>query len=68
MSRTTDEAVEWLINTVKTALEEGRTTASELEDWLLAAISLEEMAMEEEADAREARTFSQWMGPAGTVH
>lgn len=68
MTKTSNEAVEWMIEVVKTALEEGTATASELEDWLLAAISLEELALEEAADAREARTFSSWMMPTGTLH
>lgn len=69
MTKTTDEAIEQLIETVKEALEDGRATASELEEWLLAAIMLEEMALEEERDAREARTFAMWMGSASaTLH
>ena len=68
MTKTTYEAVDWMIEVVKTALEEGTASASELEDWLLAAISLEELALEEAADAREARTFSSWMTPTGTLH
>jgi hypothetical protein len=53
---------------VKTALEEGHASASDLEEWLLAAVTLEELALEEAADAREARTFSSWMSPGGTLH
>lgn len=68
MTKTTDEAVEWLIDVVKTALEEGHASASDLEEWLLAAVTLEELALEEAADAREARTFSSWMSPGGTLH
>jgi hypothetical protein len=68
VTKTTNEAVDWMIEVVKTALEEGTASASELEDWLLAAISLEELALEEAAEAREARTFASWMRPTGTLH
>jgi len=68
VTKTTYEAVDWMIEVVKTALEEGTASASELEEWLLAAISLEELALEEAADAHEARTFSSWMQPTGTLH
>jgi hypothetical protein len=68
MRKTTDEAVEWLINAVKDALEDGRASASELEEWLLAAIALEEMSMDEESEARESPTFGTWASPIGTVH
>lgn len=68
MSKTHEAAVEWLIETVKEALEDGRATAADLEEWLLAAILLEEMALEEQRDAQEARTFDAWMSSAGTVH
>jgi hypothetical protein len=68
MRKTTDEAVEWLINAVKDALEDGRASASDLEEWLLAAIALEELALEEEHDTRESPTFGTWAGPIGTVH
>jgi len=68
MSKTTDAAVEWLIETVKEALEEGRATETDLEEWLLAAILLEEMALEEQRDAQEARTFGSWFAPSGTLH
>ena len=66
--KTTYEAVDWMIEVVKTALEEGTASASQLEEWLLAAISLEELSLEEAADARDARTFSGVMTPAGTLH
>ena len=68
MRKTTDDAVEWLINAVKDALEDGRASASDLEEWLLAAISLEELTMDEESEARESPTFGTWAGPIGTVH
>jgi hypothetical protein len=68
VTRTTYEAVDWMIEVVKTALEEGTASTSELESWLLAAISLEELALEEAADDREARTFSSWIAPTGTLH
>ncbi len=44
MTKTTDEAVEWLIDVVQQAIEDGRATADELEDWLLAAMALEDLA------------------------
>ncbi len=68
MTKTTDAAVEWLIETVKEALEEGRATATDLEEWLLAAILLEEMALEEQRDVQEARTFGTWFANPGTLH
>lgn len=69
MTKTTEAAVEWLIETVKVALEEGRATETELEEWLLAAILLEDMAMEEQQDDQEARAFGAWFAtPNGTVH
>lgn len=68
MTKTTEDAVEWLIETVKEALEEGRATATELEEWLLAAILLEEMALEEQRDVQEARTFDAWFAASGTMH
>lgn len=61
MRKTTDEAVEWLIDAVKDALADGRASASDLEEWLLAAIALEELALEEEYETREARTFASWL-------
>jgi hypothetical protein len=68
MAKTTDDAIEQLIATVKAALEDGRASASDLEEWLLAAIMLEEMALEEERDARETRSFANWMLAGTTVH
>lgn len=68
MTKTTDEAVEWLIDVVQQALEDGRATADELEDWLLAAMALEDLAQAEELDAREARAFTDWMRPRATLH
>ena len=68
MTKTTDDAIEWLIHAVKDALEDGRATESELEEWLLAAITLEEIALEEQHDAAETRTFSTWMKPSATLH
>lgn len=68
MAKTTDEAIEQLIATVKEALEDGRASASDLEEWLLAAIMLEEMSLEEEHDARDNRTFSSWMLAGTTLH
>jgi hypothetical protein len=68
MTRLDVEAVERLIDVVKEALETGRASTSDLEEWLLAAIALEELALEEEADAFEIRTFVTWMGPEATRH
>jgi hypothetical protein len=68
MTKTTEHAVDWLINTVKEALEEGRATTEELEEWLMAAILLEEMALEEQRDTAENRTFTTWMNASGTLH
>lgn len=68
MTKTTDEAVEWLIDVVQQAIEDGRATADELEDWLLAAMALEDLAQADEQDAREARAFTAWMRPSATLH
>jgi hypothetical protein len=69
MTKLDVEAVERLIAIVKEALESGRATTSDLEEWLLAAIALEELALEEEADTRERRTFSTWIsGETTTLH
>ncbi len=68
MAKTTDEAIEQLIETVKAALEDGRASVSDLEEWLLAAIMLEEMAIEEQQDTRDNRTFSSWMLAGATLH
>jgi len=68
MNSTSDDAVEWLIQTVRTALEEGRASPSEVEAWLLAAISLEEIALEAAADDRAARAYASWTQFEGTRH
>ena len=68
MAKTTEDAIEQLIATVKAALEDGRASASELEEWLLAAIMLEEMALEEQRDERDNRTFSSWVLAGTTIH
>ena len=68
MSKLDVEAVERLIDVVKEALETGHASTSDLEEWLLAAIALEELALEEEAEDFEIRTFVTWMGPEGTLH
>jgi hypothetical protein len=68
VAKTTDEAIEQLIETVKAALEDGRASVSDLEEWLLAAIMLEEMAIEEQQDTRDNRTFSSWMLAGTTLH
>ena len=58
----TDKAVEQLIEVVKQALQDGRANASDLEEWLLAAILLEEMGLEEEHDRRDAGAYASWQG------
>ncbi len=65
MSKTHADAVEWLIETVKEALENGTASEDDLEEWLLAAVLLEEMAVEEEA---EARSLGAWIEPSPTIH
>lgn len=65
MRKTREDAVEWLIETVKTALEDGTASEDDLQEWLLAAVLLEEMAIEEEA---EARAFGAWIEPSPTLH
>lgn len=65
MSKTHADAVEWLIETVKEALENGTATEDDLHEWLLAAVLLEEMAIEEEA---EARSLGAWIEPSPTIH
>lgn len=64
----TDEAVEWLIHALKDALEHGQASESDLEDWLLAAISLEEISLEDEQAARQARSLGAWMSASATLH
>ena len=68
MRKTTDQAVEWLIDAVKAALEDGRASTSDLEAWLQAAVALDEMTQDEDYEAREGRMFGTWAGPLGTVH
>ncbi|CAN5533103.1 hypothetical protein BH10PSE3_BH10PSE3_12620 [soil metagenome] len=68
MRKTTDDAVERLINAVKDAIEDGRASASDLELWLQAAVALEELAMDEAHETRESLMFGTWAGPLGTVH
>lgn len=65
MSKTHADAVEWLIETVKEALENGTATEDDLQEWLLAAVLLEEMAVEEEA---EARALDAWTDASPTLH
>lgn len=65
MRKTHADAVEWLIETVKEALENGTATEDDLQEWLLAAVLLEEMAVEEEADAR---ALGAWLEPSPTIH
>ncbi|PZR30761.1 hypothetical protein [Caulobacter segnis] len=52
MRKSHADAVEWLIETVKEALENGTASEEDLQEWLLAAVLLEEMAQE---DAEEAK-------------
>ena len=68
MRKTTEEAFELMIDAIKDALEEGRASGSDLEEWLLATIALEELALEEEHEIGESPTFGTWTGPLGTVH
>ncbi|USQ97600.1 hypothetical protein [Caulobacter sp. RL271] len=68
MTKTTDETVDWLIDVMQQAIEQGHATAAELEDWLLAAMALEDMAHAEARDAQEARAFTNWMPPGATLH
>jgi hypothetical protein len=65
MRKTQADAVEWLIETVKEALENGTATEDDLQEWLLAAVLLEEMAVEEEA---ETRALDAWIEPSRTIH
>ncbi|WP_419317707.1 hypothetical protein ACN2C7_14645 [Caulobacter sp. ErkDOM-E] len=64
----TDDAVEWLIHALKDALEHGSASESDLEDWLLAAISLEEISLEDELATRQARSLGAWMSASATLH
>ncbi|AAK24126.1 hypothetical protein EIB18_11425 [Caulobacter vibrioides] len=68
MTKSPDVAVEWLLDTVKEAIEDGRATVEDLEEWLLAAILLEEMSLQEEQDRVEARALDSWLGAARTLH
>lgn len=68
MTKSPDVAVEWLLDTVKEAIEDGRATVEDLEEWLLAAILLEEMSLDEELDRVEARAFDSWLSAPRTVH
>ncbi|MDR6627150.1 hypothetical protein [Caulobacter segnis] len=65
MSKTHADAVEWLIETVKEALENGTASEDDLQEWLLAAVLLEEMAIEEET---EERSLGAWIEPSPTIH
>jgi hypothetical protein len=65
MRKTHADAVEWLIETVREALENGTATEDDLQEWLMAAVLLEEMAIEEEADARP---LGAWIEPSRTIH
>lgn len=68
MAKNTNKTIEQLIATLKAAVEEGRASASDLEEWLLAAIMLEEMALEEEREARDNHGFATWMLADATLH
>lgn len=64
----TDDAVEWLIHALRDALEHGGASESDLEEWLLAAISLEEISLEDEQATRQARSLGAWMNASATLH
>lgn len=68
MTKTPEQTVEWLIDVVEQAIMDGQATAAELEEWLLAAMALEDMAHVEAQDAQEARAFTRWMPPGATLH
>ena len=68
MTKTPEQTVEWLIAVVQQAIEDGRATTDELQDWLLAAMALEDLAHAEELYALEARAFTSWMPPGATLH
>ena len=51
----TDEMVQQLLEIVKQAIEDGRATHLDVEEWLLAAIALEELALEEERSPANAK-------------
>jgi predicted DNA-binding protein len=57
-----------LLDTVKEAIEDGRATVEDLEEWLLAAILLEEMALDEEQDRQDARVLDTWLNASTTLH
>jgi hypothetical protein len=65
MAKPEFEAIDRLIDIVKEAIEDGRASESELEQWLLAAIALEDLALEEPRATREL-DLAMWMG--GTLH
>ena len=68
MTKSPDVTVEWLLDTVKEAIEDGRATVEDLEEWLLAAILLEEMSLDDEQDRVEARAFDSWLSAPPTIH
>ena len=68
MTKSPHAAVDWLIDTVKEALDDGRATIEELEEWLLAAILLEELHLEDEQERVEARTVDSWLNVSQTLH
>ncbi len=65
MAKAHDEAVEQLLEVVKQAIEDGRASRSEIEQWLRAAIALEHLAQEQE---RESSTMPSWVNAFGTLH
>ncbi len=65
MAKRHDNAVEQLLEVVQQAIEDGRASRAEIEQWLRAAIALEELALEDEAAAS---TMPPWTGALGTLH
>ncbi len=66
--KTPDEAIQWLIDIVQIALGQGHASTSEIEAWLLAAISLEDLTLERAAETQEIRSFSAWADGAAKLH
>jgi hypothetical protein len=64
MAKPEFEAIDRLIDIVKEAIENGRASETELEQWLLAAIALEDL-VEEPRKMREL-DLADWIG--GTLH
>lgn len=68
MTKSPHVAVEWLIDTVKEALDDGRATIEELEEWLLAAILLEELHLDDEQPPIEGGALNSWPSASKTLH